>query len=55
MRRKADKIPRSWVYCPECGLAYGFIACRVTINNRDICLKCLVKEKENKDTHSLST
>ena len=50
--RNANKVPREWVYCPTCSLAYAFVRCRVTISTkegvRNICLPCLVQERKLK-------
>ena len=46
-KRKTENIPEEWVYCPVCKRLYGFISCRVTTNDGEICLTCLVKKKED--------
>lgn len=48
MRRKGEKIPDEWVNCPKCGRPYGFIRCRVTLQNpkRERCLGCAVEEEK---------
>lgn len=42
--KKANKIPREWVYCPVCELPYGFVRCRVSYwengVRKEICLTC---------------
>lgn len=49
MKRKGEKIPDNWVWCPDCGRPYGFLRCRVTFKNptRDMCLSCAIKKERD--------
>jgi hypothetical protein len=38
--------PKDHVFCPKCGVRYGFIKCRVTLSDgRNICLGCGTEEE----------
>lgn len=51
--RRANKIPKEWVWCPVCGQMYGFVRARVSLGNpqRERCLVCAEKERNPQVMH----
>lgn len=50
---KQSKNPKSWTVCEKCDRFYGFVACRISLNDgRNICLTCAAQEEKDIPTQS---
>lgn len=47
-KKKTEHIPDEWIWCPICKRPYGFIGCRVSKKEGEMCLRCAVEKQKNK-------